>query len=180
MEFRGAIEQLPENEQSAELEYRGGSMHHRSGINAENNKKLEYTNQSILTTPNKGNSTISNNSLKIQSIKVQKRGNQRNLKYFRNRKSMKMVVSETKIRDVNDDRTYAEVIVKGVSMTALMDSGANITVMGSAIAEFLNQSRALVHSFSSQISTACCSKQKVIGYVYTWEWMHGENLEYNQ
>lgn len=94
--------------------------------------------------------------------------NNRNLRYFRKRKKICRQISQSTVSegrsDGDDNRMYAEVMVKNVPIRALMDSGANVSILGRGVEDFLKKSGVFVHSLASYVSTACGSRQRVIGY----------------
>lgn len=92
----------------------------------------------------------------------------RNTKYFRQRKLRHKQISESKINDSkSDNRPYADVFVAGYSYKGLLDSGANLSVLGAGSLEFIREIDVKLYPFKSYISTASGSKQKVVGYINT-------------
>lgn len=74
-------------------------------------------------------------------------------------------ICENKFNDEGDNRPFVDVMVKGIPMKALMDSGANVSVLGSGYEKVLEKTGAFVHSLATVISTASGDKQEVLGYV---------------
>lgn len=89
----------------------------------------------------------------------------RTSKYFLRRKKMKARICESKFNDKGDNRPFVDVMVKGIPIRALMDSGANVSVFGKGFEEILEKTGVFVHSMASAISTANGDKQEVLGYV---------------
>jgi len=86
--------------------------------------------------------------------------------YWCSRRAIKNIIAET-ILPTNeiDKRPYISVLVNNVPYTGLLDSGANISVLGVGSEKFLNSPGIKFHSLPSVIQTASGQPQRVFGYI---------------
>lgn len=87
------------------------------------------------------------------------------MNYLKNRDKSEKIICASVVTEGMDDRPFAEVEVGGISFTGLLDSGANISILGHECEKFLDATGIKLKSLSTHISTASGEKQRIIGYV---------------
>lgn len=83
------------------------------------------------------------------------------------KKSLQNVISSSIVDEYADDRAYASVEINGKKIMGLIDSGANITCLGSGgneAMEFLREGDLKLTSLNTDLETADGAKRKVVGY----------------
>lgn len=108
----------------------------------------------------------------VEESKLKKKNrNSRNSRYFKKIRKMKKEIAATELgKGVEscdfDDRLYATVFIQGYGYRGLLDSGANVSVLGHGAEDFLAQTGIYLHSVPcTYISTASGSKERILGYV---------------
>lgn len=94
-------------------------------------------------------------------------------KYFKDRKRLKKLVAESIINECSDSRYYADVEIAGVRYHGLLDSGANITVVGTGCEKLLMDPNVDFSNFSSTIKVANGGGARIIGLVRVWVKFNG-------
>lgn len=89
----------------------------------------------------------------------------RNRFYFRHRRAQKKLVVSSIISVEEDQRLYANISIAGISYKGLLDSGANVSILGKGSEVFLNHPSVKFHSLPSTVKTAGGETQRVFGYV---------------
>lgn len=82
---------------------------------------------------------------------------------FKKRRSFRRILESTIING-SDDRPFASVKVNGNTLIGLLDSGANVSVLGRDCLAFLDQNDISYHPLRSSVKTANGIKQNVIGF----------------
>ena len=102
-------------------------------------------------------SNINNNYKKLRP---------RCLKYFQSLRRTKRSISESRIVENSfDHRPYADILIAGLPIRGLMDSGAEISVLGAGAEQFIQQAGIRMYNKSSSLSTASGEAQPIIGYI---------------
>lgn len=151
----------------------GDSNKHRSGVGChdptENDRKLEnITNKVNVTVQTELNVRSSSSPTSSDSLKTK---NSRNKRYFTKLREMKKEIAESKLDNQQypnfyDDRPYGSVYIQGYAFRGLLDSGANVSVLGRGAEDFLQKTGLFLHSFpNSHVSTASGKKERILGYV---------------
>lgn len=91
----------------------------------------------------------------------------RNLSYFKKRNQCKKQISISSISSSKDIRPYVVVEIAGITFKALLDSGANISVLGRDCEIFLEKVGIKFHHFPTALSTANGERVRIIGYIHT-------------
>lgn len=82
---------------------------------------------------------------------------------FRKRKLMRKML-ETTILSGEDDRPFAKIKIFNETLLGLLDSGANVSVLGHDSLQFLERNKICYKHINSLVSTASGAKQLVIGF----------------
>lgn len=82
---------------------------------------------------------------------------------YRKRKHFRKILESTLIHG-SDDRPFAKVKVLNESLIGLLDSGANVSVLGKFCLDFLQKLNIPFKTLKSSIKTASNTKQDVIGF----------------
>ena len=82
---------------------------------------------------------------------------------YKKRKHFREILESTLIQ-CSDDRPFAEVKVLNEPLLGLLDSGANVSVLGKNCLSFLEKVNISFNPINSAIKTASNAKQEVIGY----------------
>lgn len=82
------------------------------------------------------------------------------------KKKLKSQVLSTIINDKNDGRPYAEIFINNVPFLALLDSGANLSLLGSGSERFVDDKKFSFRSLPSVIKTASGQCKRILGYIY--------------
>ena len=82
---------------------------------------------------------------------------------FKKRKCFRKLIESTFIQDL-DDRPFAKVKIFDKNVIGLLDSGANVSVLGKNSLDFLKSINASYKMIKSIIRTASNTKQDVIGF----------------
>lgn len=113
----------------------------------------------------KRNEIFDVSSLSIKFIKKSKRSTIRMRKFFKMKKECSKYILSSIINDPQDQRYYAQISFLNITEYGLLDSGANVSCIGSqlALSDFskFNEFR----EFKALIKTADGNKQKVFGYL---------------
>lgn len=65
----------------------------------------------------------------------------------------------------NDDRPFASVILEGIEVKGLLDSGANISALGNNSHDFLKQIGVPILKMDSSVTTSDGTRQEILGFV---------------
>lgn len=76
----------------------------------------------------------------------------------------KYISSFDRIR-LSDDRPYAKIILAGIEMEGLLDSGASISALGKDSLEFLTQNKISLIKMNSCVTTSDGTRQDIFGFV---------------
>lgn len=82
------------------------------------------------------------------------------------KRKMKTQIVSTILNDRQDGRPYAEVLINNVPFLALLDSGANISVLGVGSERFMEDDKFSFRSLPSLIKTASGQSKRILGYIF--------------
>lgn len=86
-------------------------------------------------------------------------------KYFRMRRTWRRSVNSTVISSKPDNRPYATIDISGKQLEGMLDSGANISVLGNGSEGFLQSCGLSYHPFQTKVHTASGTPEQILGYV---------------
>lgn len=85
-------------------------------------------------------------------------------KRFSCRKKFRKIIESTKLHEHVDNRPFVKVKILDDEFTALLDSGASVSVLGKNCLEFIEKNNIKIRPFSSHVSTADGSRKNVLGH----------------
>lgn len=85
-------------------------------------------------------------------------------KRYAKRKFYRNLIESSKLQEELDNRPFVKIKILNEDLTALLDSGASVSVLGKNSREFLQRNHLSLKPFSSYISTADGSRRNVIGH----------------
>lgn len=97
----------------------------------------------------------SQNSGKIPNIRFQSR----------EKRSLFKAIDSTLLQDSEDDRVFLSVKIGNENLQGLVDSGANITCLGSGSIEFLERNNFTLVPLNASLKTAGGNTKDIIGYI---------------
>lgn len=84
---------------------------------------------------------------------------------FAKRKEFRKAIESTCLEKQSDIRPYGSVEIFGKNIVGLIDTGANVSVLGKNAVEFLNETGTEIKSYNASVRTADGSSQSIIGRV---------------
>lgn len=75
---------------------------------------------------------------------------------------------------LSDDRPYATIILAGIEIQGLLDSGANISALGNDALDFLSKIETPVIKMDSCVTTSDGTRQDILGFVHLDVCFRGE------
>lgn len=108
---------------------------------------------------------LHSNQFKSTAIPQYKNIRDRNLKYFSNKRELLHNISESIIHELGDNRPYAVVDIGSYKIRGLLDSGANITVLGKGSECFMSDPNIRLHSLTKSVQTASGHSANILGYI---------------
>lgn len=70
------------------------------------------------------------------------------------------------INEKMDGRQYVDIDINGVTIEGMLDSGANISVLGSGGEQFIKDSNSRLFNLSSSVQVASGENLSVLGYIH--------------